>query len=219
MSKYDRYLRYFKSKLPRPSFKFVKGSGAVMISAPHAVEQRRAGRRKYAEPYTGVLARFLYDELHCPVIYKTRNCGDDANRDEKSPYRDAAEEYVKRNGIRYLIDLHQMSAERSERIDLGTGEGANIKSDPELLSIVRNEFESRGFSPVTVEAHFPAVHPNTVSASIARNCGIACIQIEINTKLLSNVYRDCRFTEVLETLKSIVEKLNERAAALEGGSR
>lgn len=211
MSKYDRYLKYFKSMLPRPSFRLEKGEGAVMVSAPHAVEQFRAGRRKYAEPYTGVLARFIHDEMNVPVIYKTKNCHDDANRDDKSPYRDAIADHVRANGIKYLIDLHQMSAERAEQIDLGTGNGKNIEKDPMLLGIVKTAFSDRGFAPLTVEAHFPAVHPNTVCASTARECGIACIQIEINTKLLSNVYRGCRFTDVLGALKEIIEKLNCRA--------
>ena len=210
MSKYARYLRYFRSKLPRPSFKLVKGYGKVMVSAPHAVEQLRNGRRKYAEPYTGVLARFLHDSTGCPVIFKTKNMKDDANHDETSPYRDALAQYVRENGIAYLIDLHQMSAERGLEIDLGTGYGENIAADPSLLDETINAFRERGFSEITVEKHFPAIYPNTVSAATARGCGIACIQIELNTKLLSNLYRGCRFKDVLSALEDLISALDRK---------
>jgi hypothetical protein len=211
MSKYDRYLRYFRSKLPRPSFKLIGGGGSVMVSAPHAVEQLRDGRRKYAEPYTGVLARFLHDSTGCPVIFKTKNIKDDANHDEHSPYRDAIAQYVRENAIAYLIDLHQMSAERALGIDLGTGHGENIKADPQLLEETVNAFKAWGFEDITVEKHFPAVYPNTVSAATARDCGIACIQIEFNTKLLSNLYRGCRFSDALAALEDLIKALNLRA--------
>lgn len=211
MSKYERYLNYFKSKLPRPSFRLLYGSGSVIVSAPHAVEQLRNGRRKYAEPYTGVLARFIHDDTGCHAIFKTKNCRDDANHDEYSLYRETLAGYVREKGIKYLIDLHQMSAERAGEIDLGTGCGENIKADPTLLEETIAAFNELGFTDVTVEKHFPAIYPNTVSASIARECGIACIQIEMNTKLLSNVYRSCRFDKVLEAVELLISRLEQKS--------
>lgn len=211
MSKYDKYLKYFKSKLPRRSYVLQAGAGCVMVSAPHSAEQFRAGRIKYGEYQTGVLARFLHDETGCPVIFKTHNCHDDANHDEVSPYRDALAEYVRSNGVKYLIDIHQMSAERNELIEFGTGKGENISPDPAVVDKAAACFDKYGFSDICTDRHFPAVYPFTVSAVISRSCGICCLQIEINTKLVSHLYKDPKFNEVLSALAELISLLNKES--------
>ena len=80
-TKYQEYEEYF-SQEHSSSFQLKSGVGGVMISAPHAVEQTRNGRIKCAESQTGALAKMLHEQLHCPIIYKTKNMGDDANYDE-----------------------------------------------------------------------------------------------------------------------------------------
>lgn len=204
MNSYDRYLKFFKSRLLRRSFVIEKGAGAVMVSAPHSVEQTRAGRIKYGEYHTGVLARMLHDETDCPVIFKTHNKRDDANFDRTSPYRDALMKYVRENGVRLVIDLHQMSAQRSELVEIGTGEGKNVASDPYAVDELIECFHRHGFRDIELDGNFPATYPNTVSASVSRECGIACIQIELNTRLLSNEFRDCRFNEVFDAMKEFI---------------
>ncbi len=204
MNSYERYLKYFKSRLPRRSFAIEAGSGPVMISAPHSVEQTRAGRIKYGEYHTGVLARMLHDETGCHIIYKSHNKHDDANFDRTSPYRDALIDFVKQNGVRLVIDLHQMSAQRSELIEIGTGEGKNVAADPAAVDELIGCFQKRGFEKIVMDGNFPATYQNTVSASVSRECGIACIQIEFNTRLLSNEFRGCRYSDVLEALKEFI---------------
>lgn len=208
-TRYDNYLLFFSSKLGRKNFVLRKGEGTVMISAPHSAEQTRNGRKKYGEYLTGVLINMLYDELGCPVIYKEKNCGDDANYDEKCRYKKALTKYVKKNGVRYLLDLHQMNPGREEMIDIGTGYGKNIESEPKLAERIKASFESAGFKMVTIDEPFAAIHPFTVSSFTSRECGIPCIQIEFNTRLLSKRYNECRFEEVLEVMKGIISDLNE----------
>lgn len=182
-----------------------------MLSAPHAAEQTRNGRKKYGEFVTGVIVNMLHDELGLPIIVKEKNCRDDANRDEKSRYKKKLKKYVEKNGIRYLIDIHQMNPERDVNIDVGTGEGRNVSNDPEAADIAVRCFEERGIGNVLVDKPFSAVHPFTVSAYISRECGIACLQIEINTRLVSKRYDDFAFDKVMLAFKDLIKKLNERA--------
>lgn len=211
MSSYDDYLLYYASKLGRKSFVIKKGEGRVMLSAPHAAEQTRSGHRKYGEYLTGVLANMLHDTVSCPIIVKEKHCNDDANRDEKCKYKAKLKKYVEKNGIGWLIDLHQMNPERNELIDIGTGEGENIKSEPELAELFVKSFAAEGISGVFIDKNFKAVHPYTVSAFISRECGIPCVQIEFNTRLLSKRYNDCAYDSVMHAMESIIKQLNEKA--------
>ncbi len=71
-----QYLPFFLKKDHQQCYEIFPGKGRVMVSAPHSVEQTRNQALKFGEYQTGVIARILHDLLHCPVIYKTRNCND-----------------------------------------------------------------------------------------------------------------------------------------------
>ena len=210
MSSYDNYLLYYSSKLGRKSFILKKGEGSVMLSAPHAAEQTRNGRKKYGEYITGVIVNMLHDELNVPIICKEKNCGDDANRDEKCRYKSKLKKYIDKNGIRYLIDVHQMNSEREEYVDIGTGEGKNVKSDPAAVRIAVDSFQNQGIENVFVDKPFSAVHPFTVSAFIARECGVTALQIELNTRIVSKRYKEFDFDSVMEAFRRLIKELNER---------
>ena len=205
--KYDSYLLFFKSKLGRKSFVLTKGSGLVLVSAPHSAEQTREGRRKFAEYETGAIACTLHDLTGCPVICKTKHCRDDANRDEKCRYKAALKKYALKNGVKFVLDLHQMSSQREEQICLGTGKGKNITAFPKIVDTAKEQFEKHGFA-VSVDEPFCAVHPYTVSAYTARETGACCLQIEINTKLVSKGSRECRVDEVTAALNELIQVLN-----------
>ncbi len=207
MSAFDDYLLYFSSKLGRKSFVIKKGIGSVMLSAPHSAEQTRNGRKKYGEYHTGAIVNVLHDELNCPIIYKEKNRGDDANYDEKCRYKTKLREYIKKHGIKYLIDIHQMNPSRPEIINIGTGYGKNIKKDPTILEKAIACFSENNFAPVTVDTPFAAIHPYTVSAFISRECGIPCLQIEINTRAVSKRYEECALDGILLSLKRLIQEL------------
>ena len=126
---FRKYEQFFIEKDEnRPSFDLAEGQGAVIISAPHSTEQTRNGKMKYAEPQTGALAQLLHDKLGCHVIYKTKNCNDDANFDKVSSYKQALCDYVKDKKIAFLLDLHQLSPTRRVGVNIGTGKYKNISS-------------------------------------------------------------------------------------------
>lgn len=215
VSSQDRYLEFFCDKAKRAPFVLLPGrsggdSWRVMISAPHSVEQMRNGSIKFGEYDTGVLARLLYDELGCPVIYKTCNCNDDANYDEVCGYKETLKRFIteKGGGIRYLIDLHEMHPRRENLYDLGTGNGRNIEAGPEILDVVKGELEVRGFEHIAVDDIFDAGYRYTVSAFTARECGISCLQVEINSRLLCREYDEYCFETVYLALRDAAIHLN-----------
>ena len=203
--KIKAYRRFF-SKRHDESFILLPGRGTVMISAPHSAEQTRLGAPKTAERQTGVLALLLHDALNCPVIYKTRNCGDDVNYDPQSPYKDALTEYIAASGVRFLLDLHQLAPRRPEKIDLGTGGFRNL-TRTDALNVVLKEFTQRNLGTVQLGIPFDASAPNTVSSHVRRICGIQCLQVEINSVLLNDGL-DGTFGSVFEALKECVIRLD-----------
>lgn len=175
------------------------GTGPVLFSAPHSVEQTRQGRRKPAEPQTAVLAELLHAETGCPILYKTAHCGDDANFDAVCPYKDALADYISGGGVRFVIDLHQLAPARDVMVDIGTGGGKN-GCTPAALNVFLRAFSARPLGVVQVDEPFGACFAHTVSAATARRCGVACVQLELNTRLLRPDFEEYDMAGVLDAL-------------------
>ena len=203
--KFEQYETYFDTPHEQ-SFVLLEGTGRVMVSAPHSVGQTRNGRAKISEPQTGTLARMLHDELNCPVIFKTKNCGDDANFDAVSPYKEALAEYVKRCGIKFLLDLHQLSPKRDVQINLGTGRGKNV-ARAEYVEAAVNAFCNHGICKIGIDTPFAAACPNTVSSYISRTCGIPCMQIEIHSLLVWPIEKGAPAGNVYAALAELVAEI------------
>ncbi len=205
MFDHNKYLAYehFFIESHNHSFEIINGELPIMISAPHSVSQTRNNKIKVAEPATGILAKMLHDELNCPIIYKTMNCHDDANYDKKSPYKDALLEYINNHHIMFLIDLHQLSPTRDIIIDIGTGGFKNI-NNIDFINIFLKAFSKQNIGIIQVDKPFKASMPYTISSYIASRTGIPCLQLEINTKVLSSL----KLEAVLEALKEIVIELS-----------
>lgn len=186
------------------SFHIFEGKSHVMLSAPHFAEQTRNNETKYSEPSSGLLAVASCFSTQCHSIVKMKNCGDDANFDKNCAYKSALVEYVKKKQISVLFDLHQMSPKRDTLICLGTGYGANMFGFNNIVAMAVKYFLNIGVNLISINDPFAASYENTVSSTVARECGIPCMQIEINTRLLSEEYDDECFNSVL----SVINKLS-----------
>ncbi|MFG6120064.1 hypothetical protein [Thalassobacillus sp. B23F22_16] len=182
------------------------GTVPIIVSAPHSVPQLRKGNLKQGEYRTGVLAIQLHEDLGCFSMYKTRNNGDDANFDETCEYKEALIETIKHNQIELLIDLHIMSPKREADIELGTGHGENISYNTYLIERCINSFKENGIENIIVDENFPASYPHTVSATIARECNIPCIQVEMNWRILDTEPGLENFLNVYNSLAAIVRR-------------
>ncbi len=180
------------------------GTIPVVVSAPHSVPQWRLEAVKQGEFRTGSLARFLHRDTFCHCVYKTRNMHDDANFDDKNEYKDALVQYVKDNNIKYLIDLHIMSQLRPHSVDLGTGHGLNIANDYSKIRAMLCIFNECNISDVLIDKIFSAANPNTVSATVARECGIYCVQFELNWRIVDFTNMETSLSSVIQALKAII---------------
>ena len=207
---YKKNVKFFL-KNHKASYEILTGTCPVMISAPHSVSQTRNGKRKPAEPYTGALAKMLHDELSCSVICKTRNLKDDANYDKNSPYKNDLAEYVQQNGIKCVIDLHQLSDSRNvinAMIDIGTNWMKNLKNTLTPLNIILEAFSKRNLGILQIDKPFAASGEYTVSAFISSSCRIPCVQLEINSGLLRPAFFNIKVRKVYEALVEIIQNLS-----------
>ena len=209
---FTRALAYFSQPNHLSSYEIKLGEGKVMFSAPHAVLQTRRGALKQAERYTGMLCLLLHERLHLPCIYKTRHMKDDANFDPVSEYREALCQTVKKNGIAFVLDLHQLSPERPMDVCLCTGRGKNLGSCPELPGIAQDILSSHRFEKITLDDPFDASSPHTIASTVAQSCRVCALQIEINTRLLMETSLEQRFFDMLEALGQIAHELDLKYA-------
>ena len=199
---YKKYEQYFETEKEN-SFELLAGKGKIIVSAPHSVEQTRQGKKKYAEPQTGAMAKMLHENLGIPVIYKTKNCGDDANFDAVSPYKDALVEYVKNNKIEFMLDLHQLAPTRDVMIDIGTGKMKNVKNEV-FVKVAYDVFEKYDLGKIEIDTPFDASYPYTLSAYVSRNCDISCLQIEMNSKILRTDSKNSKEEKVFSSLVELI---------------
>lgn len=205
--KATEYENYFLSE-HKNSHKLLGGSGKIIISAPHSVSQWRNGKLKSAERETGVLARLLHDELDLPVIFKTKNCKDDANFDEKAAYKDDLTEYIQKNDVKFLIDLHQLSPSREVMFDIGTA-NLSTKNGNEILNLVLKVLTERKLGIIQVNKLHDGSFRFTVSSHVAKTCDIPSLQLEMNTKLLWLGKRGCKLKQVYEALESFILEIEK----------
>ena len=183
-------------------------SSKVVLSVPHAVEQVRLGKHKGREIGSITTALYLQKASHCSLIAKTKNNNDDANFDEFSPYKDALEEYIRRNDIEFLIDIHSLSSKRDMDINLGLHLGYNIKDYEGVFDYLHKELLKNKFT-VSIDAPFMA-SGNTVCNSMKKKFdNLFALQIEINSKITkqeANFDRHCLLISIMEKWIKLIDK-------------
>ena len=194
-------------------FEIVTRDIPIILSAPHCVRQLRNGMIQAKESFTDTFAITISEKENINCIYKTIFLNDDANADKDSSYKLALKEFVESNNIKYLIDLHTMSAKRLPDVCISINSGKNIKNNYDLLQQLINAFNNNGISSVTVDEPFKASDPNCISNYISTTCGIPCFHIELNKKFanpLNFIFKptfnkqavENALTEVVKVLKN-----------------
>lgn len=186
------------------TFVWLDGDCGIVFSAPHNAEQFREGSMKQAEPGTGPIVIEMNRKLRCPGIYRVMNDMKDPNYDPTSEYREFLKRRITENGYRMLFDLHQMSPSRDIDVCIGTGHGKNIFGRRDIVDTVKDSFVKNGITNITVDDPFSAAFRHTVSSSVARDCAVPSVQIEMNSWLFD---RDEDVRRVRASFSEIVSEL------------
>lgn len=180
---------------------YLPGSAPVIVTAPHASEQERDGKRKFAEPDTARIAAMLNRTVGAHAVIKPGGDLSDPNWDEQSDFRDTVVRIASRHEIRFGIDLHQMSPTRPQDIIIGTAYGRNLLGRSDLLNTVTDALVRFGVEPV-VDEIFPAAGARRVSSDVAARSGVPYIQAEMNTRLVDG--SDTRIEEALAQAMRVI---------------
>lgn len=204
-----------------------EGNIPVMVSAPHAINQFREGKVKWADQYTGGIARYLHEATGCHLICASLFNETDPNYDSigHNAYQDALKKYVEAHNIRFLLDLHGAAKSREYALEMGTAPeqdpipDVEYEIDPSLhkykfvADLVKNIFEEL-FKDSSVEQKevwknqiFNAGDQNTVTKYISENTKTACVQLEINANY-RNPENRTEFDKLIIGLIDLIEKLS-----------
>ena len=175
-----------------PAFEITGGTLPAIISAPHAVTCVRDGKIKPSEDYIGAIALTVAKRTGCHAIVATRTDTGDPNWDAlaSSPYKQALCDHVRANGIKLVIDLHGMVAASPALVAVGSADGETVAHTPGLdasiAGLLRDElqaYSTRHDKPIVLNGQYAARGHNTVARTVARECGIPALQIEVATQL------------------------------------
>ncbi|MAU00300.1 MAG: hypothetical protein CL608_24430 [Anaerolineaceae bacterium] len=176
-----------------PSFTYRPGELPILISAPHATAHLRRQRIKGEEEFTGALAQFLAETTGIHALYSHYRSTGDPNWDHDSPYKNRLQEIVRRNDIRFVLDLHGMSNRYKFGLALGTMNGRSCpEHEPLILQTVANRFRpisqqtARTFSALHWD-HFVLNHSrftgglanHTITRFASQQLGVPALQIEL----------------------------------------
>ena len=128
----------------------------------------------------------------CHALVATRTGDGDPNFDPLNvcAYKQALCEYVREHGITCVLDIHGMVAASKSLVEIGSADGLTCASMPGLDELVAGELRraldtwcTRYGKPVTLNGRYAARGENTVTHTVATECGIAALQIEVATQL------------------------------------
>ncbi|NLK35108.1 MAG: hypothetical protein GX301_06630 [Gracilibacteraceae bacterium] len=192
-------------------YKYEKGTIPVLVSAPHSVNHWRNGKVKYADIFTGSIARMLHLLTGCHVFYKTKNDNYDPNYDPAcgdGGYKNSLIEIIRKENICIFIDLHGAAENREFDIDLGTDYSKTLWGNdfiPDLFWVIFNRY---GIPKVEENKVFTASPQNNVSRTMAEVCRIPSIQMEVNRKYREVSENQEEFVSFMKGLCSIISMLN-----------
>lgn len=159
----------------------IDGTSKIMISAPHCVKHKREDIVKSADIYTYAIGIYLNKALDCPFIYQSGYDGTDANYNsvEISEYKKKLSNYILKNDIKLLIDLHGMSDKHNLLIDIGTYNGQTLCNKDLEFNIIKHNLSMQFKGSVGVNTIFCCSNENNISRYISKTCGVPCIQLEM----------------------------------------
>ncbi len=184
-------IHYKKAPLPgERDFGYDFGRLPIVISAPHGAAHSRNGALKNEDDYTASLARLVAEMTGAHALYLRYCSSVDANYDADVPYKHFLREVVKRNRIRFVLDLHGAAAYRDFGLALGTLNGESCPDQRPLFIAVLNRFgffeDAPWLSRLDLDETFTAAgveEQETITRFAAQRLHVPAAQLELNAYL------------------------------------
>lgn len=162
---------------------YIEGGIPILVTAPHATNHFRKNKLKRYETLTACIAAILHAKTGCSSLYTNSVSKIDPNYYDESPFKEKIERIIKKNKIKFLIDLHGTGEEKSEDIYPGIGNNKEfLFGNNELLNLLNKTAVQYNISLGDLDI-FSASKQMTVTKFAAKKLGISSLQLEINKRL------------------------------------
>ncbi len=171
-------------------FRYEAGRIPVLLSAPHGAAHTRNDRMKEEDGFTAGFARLIAKLTGAHVLYARRQSATDPNYHTGAAYKTFLEEIVRRQGIRFVMDIHGAGPRHGFGIALGTMSG---RSCPEQYTRILDTLIRHGFTPegkrlerLDLDQLFTGAggrRQETVTRYCHEVIGVAAAQFELNPHL------------------------------------
>ncbi len=202
-----------------PYYGYIKGSIPVLISAPHGAKHYRAaeGAWRKEDAYTASLAIVLGRLTGAHVLYVKNKTTEDPNNDTDTQYKEFLKKTIKKNHIRFVLDLHGAAPGRS-KVDIGIMDNASsLCSCPTFRGCLEDAFT--GFEPKLFNQNFAAKGAGTVTFFCRNDLGIEAAQVEINANYRIVEGKTSGFKADPEKVRELIERLRDAIEAVNGRLR
>lgn len=127
---YERELVHYDQEAPvgESPIRVLRGSKAVLISAPHSARHWREGEWKQEDEYTAAIGYLLHQQTDAHLIYARYQLNPDPHDDgADNAYKRALDEIVSSTPIGCVIDLHGARGDRDFAVAIGTMGGQTFE--------------------------------------------------------------------------------------------
>ncbi|KJR46298.1 hypothetical protein UF75_3329 [Desulfosporosinus sp. I2] len=187
-------------------FWFSIGKLPVLVSAPHAVRHFRQKKIKMSDQYTGSIVYLLSQLTGCHAIATTKLYGGDPNMDDPCLYKEKISEIIRREKVKFVLDIHGAAGDRNFDVDFGTDSGRTLLKKEVMFQTLERNFQTFGFSQISHD-YFAASGPNTVANFVARELKIPAVQVEINKKYRVPAQNSQGFHRIIGAFVQVITEL------------
>ena len=201
-------------KLEYQNFTIVPGTSSVMLSAPHSYTHKRKGKLKSRDMGTLTIAKMLKSLTNAHIIYTNKKINYDPNYDKNNSYQNSLSKYIKKNNIKYLIDIHGSKKRKNFDLEIGTNNFKNINNDKQLLLDIKNIMKNHSMKYIRVDKIYKSSN-NTICNQINTKNKITTLQFEISKKYREVKNTSRNYKKIINTLIDIIMYLERRDKMIE----
>ncbi|MBL7159557.1 hypothetical protein ISS85_03710 [Candidatus Microgenomates bacterium] len=188
------------------NFKIINGYFPVLLSAPHAAPHVRPEfdikNPKLNEPNTDLIVEVLCEKTGCFGIYTTKVQKVDPNWYKNSPYKKTLQKLVKRNCIKFILDIHGAKKEKPFILEY-----KDFQKEKGLKGVEKNLlrcFKKFGFcKKEIIRGHRQKKEQMTIAEFCVKELKIPALQLEINRKIREP--ENPRFKSLLSALECFLK--------------